>query len=160
MLESTIGDITQIRGVEYICNAANPQGIMGAGVAGAIARAAGERFLEEVRRVAQTYRVKAGGIYVTSAGNLPYRGIIHLASVPAPGRHSTYSIVESCLRNLVQFASSSQATAIALPLLGTGVGRLDPAQLKSLYQKYLQEHRTRFVVVEFSHAVYEAFVRG
>lgn len=160
MLVALNGDITKIEGVNFICNAANPQGIMGAGVAGAIAKAGGEAIGIHARQICRGSAYHAGDLYVTTAGDMPYAGVIHLASVPAPGKRSSLRIVELCLKNLANFALVNKIPGIAIPLLGTGIGRLNPADLKPLYTKYLNEHPTKFVVVEYDLATFNAYVRA
>jgi O-acetyl-ADP-ribose deacetylase (regulator of RNase III) len=48
-----VGDITKLMNVDVIVNAANGVGIMGAGLAGAIGRSAGQEFLDAVRKIAK-----------------------------------------------------------------------------------------------------------
>jgi O-acetyl-ADP-ribose deacetylase (regulator of RNase III) len=64
--------------VEAIVNAANGLLAHGGGVAGIISRAAGPALQEEsTRLVEQEGPIQTGCAVVTSAGKLPFKGVIH-----------------------------------------------------------------------------------
>src|SRR5215211_7064048 len=86
------GDITAA-GTEAIVNAANNQGWLGSGVAGAIRRAAGDQ-------------VKAD---------------LHAAAM-APGRPASADAVGTATAAALRLAAAEGLTSVALPALGTGVG--------------------------------------
>ncbi|MFQ5882315.1 MAG: macro domain-containing protein [Candidatus Methylomirabilales bacterium] len=71
--------------VEVIVNAANSQGWMGGGVAGAIKRAAGQRVEEEA--VAQG-PIAVGAAVLTSGGKTRFRGIIHAPTMERAWRQA------------------------------------------------------------------------
>lgn len=64
--------------VEYIVNAANPMMRGGGGLDGVVHERAGPRLLEELRRVAPQ-GAAVGEVVLTSAHDLPFKGIIHVA---------------------------------------------------------------------------------
>jgi O-acetyl-ADP-ribose deacetylase (regulator of RNase III) len=100
------GDITAA-GTEAIVNAANNEGWLGSGVAGAIRRAAGGQV--EAEAVAQA-PWPVGDAVRTGPGRLGDRGvraILHAAAM-APGRPAS--------------AAAEGVASVALPALGTGVG--------------------------------------
>ena len=114
------GDITAA-GTEAIVNAANNEGWLGSGVAGAIRRAAGDQV--EAEAVAQA-PWPVGDAVRTGPGRLGDRGvraILHAAAM-APGRPASATAVGSATAAALRLAAADGLTSVALPALGTGVG--------------------------------------
>jgi O-acetyl-ADP-ribose deacetylase len=114
------GDITAA-GTEAIVNAANNQGWLGSGVAGAIRRAAGDQVEDEA--VAQA-PWPVGDAVRTGPGRLGDRGvkaILHAAAM-APGRPASAAAVGSATAAALRLAAAEGLASVALPALGTGVG--------------------------------------
>jgi O-acetyl-ADP-ribose deacetylase len=114
------GDITAA-GTEAIVNAANNQGWLGSGVAGAIRRAAGDQV--EAEAVAQA-PWPVGDAVRTGPGRLADRGvkaILHAAAM-APGRPASAAAAGSATAAALRLAAAEGLTSVALPALGTGVG--------------------------------------
>jgi O-acetyl-ADP-ribose deacetylase len=114
------GDITAA-GTEVIVNAANNQGWLGSGVAGAIRRAAGDQV--EAEAVAQG-PWPVGDAVRTGPGRLADRGvkaILHAAAM-APGRPASADAVGTATAAALRLAAAEGLTSVALPALGTGVG--------------------------------------
>ena len=92
----TQGDLLD-QPVEVIVNAWNRNIIpwwllLPQGVSGAIKRRAGAQPFREVARFGA---IPLGGAVLTSAGRLPFRGIIHVAGINMLWRSSEYSIRQS-----------------------------------------------------------------
>jgi O-acetyl-ADP-ribose deacetylase (regulator of RNase III) len=114
------GDITAA-GTEAIVNAANNEGWLGSGVAGAIRRAAGDQV--EAAAVAQA-PWPVGDTVRTGPGRLADRGvkaILHAAAM-APGRPASAAAAGSATAAALRLAAAEGLTSVALPALGTGVG--------------------------------------
>jgi O-acetyl-ADP-ribose deacetylase (regulator of RNase III) len=114
------GDITAAD-TEAIVNAANNEGWLGSGVAGAIRRAAGDQVEDEA--VAQG-PWPVGDAVRTGPGRLADRGvkaILHAAAM-APGRPASAAAVGSATAAALRLAAAEGLTSVALPALGTGVG--------------------------------------
>src|SRR5215211_2697523 len=114
------GDITTA-GTEAIVNAANNEGWLGSGVAGAIRRAAGAEV--EAEAVAQA-PWPVGDAVRTGPGRLAGRGvkaILHAAAM-APGRPASAEAVGSATAAALRLAAAEGLASVALPALGTGVG--------------------------------------
>jgi O-acetyl-ADP-ribose deacetylase len=114
------GDITAA-GTEGIVNAANNEGWLGSGVAGAIRRAAGAEVEEEA--VAQA-PWPVGDAVRTGPGRLADRGvraILHAAAM-APGRPAAAEAVGTATAAALRLAAAEGLASVALPALGTGVG--------------------------------------
>lgn len=91
------------------------------GVSGAIKRRAG---LQPFHEIAKHGPIPLGQAVLTSAGKLPYRGIIHVAGINAFWQASEYSIRQS-IRNAVSLAEQQNYSSIAFPVIGAGSGGFD-----------------------------------
>lgn len=98
------------------------------GVSGAIKRKAG---IAPFREVGRYGLLPLGAAVFTSAGRLPYKGIIHVAGINAIWRASERSVRES-VRNAVAVAQKHGCRSIAFPLIGSGSGGLKPERVKAM----------------------------
>lgn len=98
------------------------------GVSGAIKHKAGLQPFRELRRMGA---IPLGGAVLTSAGRLPYRGIIHVAGINMMWRSSERSIRDST-RNAVRLATQHGFRSLAIPLIGAGSGGGRPEQVELL----------------------------
>lgn len=98
------------------------------GVSGAIKRQSGSAPFKQVRRHGP---IPLGGAVLTSAGNLPFKGIIHVAGINMLWRASERSIRES-VKNAVRLAHEKCFTSIAFPLIGAGSGGFSKDQAEAL----------------------------
>ncbi|BBW97820.1 macro domain-containing protein [Geobacillus sp. FSL W8-0032] len=154
MIRAMVGDLTKVEGIEYICNAANGIGPMGGGVAAAIRRAGGRVIEEEAIRICQAQDPQPGDLYVTGAGTLPFRGVIHLVTMKQPAGETSYAIVRQCLERLVAHCREHGIKKVALPALGTGVGGLDKEKVARLFVEVLAPVTdVEFVVVDIDESL-------
>jgi len=98
------------------------------GVSGAIKRRGGRVPFKEIRRHGS---IPLGGAVLTSAGKLPFKGIIHVAGINMLWRASEWSIRES-VKNAVNLAYEKGFKSIAVPLIGAGSGGFNQEQAKAL----------------------------
>ena len=117
-----VGDLLE-QDVEVVINAWNRNVIpwwllLPQGVSGAIKRRAGYAPFRELARYGP---IPLGGAVLTSAGDLPYRGIIHVAGINLLWRSSEKSI-RSSVRNALGIATTKGFQSIAFPLIGAGTG--------------------------------------
>ena len=139
-----VGDITKVENIDAIVNAANGIGVMGKGVAGAIARSGGDLLKSHVKNIIKDQGpFKRGQVYVSDAGLLKRRGIklvYHAVTMDFPGGYTSYSTVCEVLKNTLDKAISDGIKSIALGGLGCGIGGLDKAivaqQMAVIIQSY------------------------
>ena len=117
MIEVLDTDITQLE-VDAIANAANTRLLHGGGVAGAIARAAGEALERESRERAP---IGLGDAVETTAGDMPSRWVIHAATMELGGPTSA-DIIRRATAATLWKAEELGAHSLALVAFGTGVG--------------------------------------
>ncbi len=98
------------------------------GVSGAIKRRGGVAPFRELRRHGV---IALGGAVRTSAGRLPFRGIIHVAGINLLWRASEWSIRESA-RNAMALAEASGDRSIAFPLIGAGTGGFSTERARAI----------------------------
>jgi len=91
------------------------------GVSGAIKKRGGPR---PFRELAHLGPLPLGSAVVTSAGRLPYRGIIHVVGINLLWRASERSIRDS-VHNALARAREHGFRSVAFPLIGTGSGGFD-----------------------------------
>jgi O-acetyl-ADP-ribose deacetylase (regulator of RNase III) len=112
------GDITQL-GLDAIVNAANERLAPGAGVCGAIHRAAGP---ELAKACAAIGRCPTGEARLTPGFNLMARYVIHtVGPVWHGGDKGEPELLAACYRNSLLLAVESDIQTIAFPALSTGI---------------------------------------
>ena len=124
-------DITCVQGslldveAQAIVNAANSHGLMGGGVAGIIRRVAGSIVEDEARRQAP---IPVGDAVLTSGGRTRFEGIIHAPTMPEPSMRIPVENVRLATRAALRLADDQGFVSLAIPGMGTGVGRIAPEE--------------------------------
>ncbi|TWT92318.1 O-acetyl-ADP-ribose deacetylase [Botrimarina colliarenosi] len=121
-LEVVDGDLLD-QDVDVIVNAWNRNIIpwwllLPQGVSGAIKRRGG---LQPFREIGRTGSLPLGQARLTTAGRLPFRGIIHVAGINLLWRATRFSVQES-VKNALMIARAERYESIAFPLIGAGSG--------------------------------------
>jgi O-acetyl-ADP-ribose deacetylase (regulator of RNase III) len=115
VIRAVRGDITTYAGTAIV-NAANNHLILGAGVAGAIARGGGPAIQAECDRHGP---IRVGEAALTGAGRLPCRYVIHAAAMgdePVSAR-----TIRDATAAALRLAAGRGIADVAFPILGTGV---------------------------------------
>jgi O-acetyl-ADP-ribose deacetylase (regulator of RNase III) len=111
------GDISSIE-ADALVNAANNHLWMGAGVAGALKRAGGQKIEDEAVKKGP---IPVGDVVETTAGDLKAQYVIH-AAVMGQDLRTDETKIRSATRNALKLAEDLGLKTIAFPALGTGVG--------------------------------------
>ncbi len=118
-VEAVQGDITTLE-VDAVVNAANNALTDGAGVSGAIHRAAGPAELRQA--CAELGGCETGEAKVTPGFMLPARFIIHtVGPVWRGGFRGEAELLASCYRRSLQVADEVGAKSVAFPAISTGI---------------------------------------
>ena len=138
--------------VEVIVNAWNRNIIpwwllLPQGVSGAIKKRGGA---QPFREVARHGPIPLGQAVLTSAGNLPFRGIIHVAGINMLWQASEYSIRQS-VRNAMDIVRKHGFESVAFPLIGAGSGSFNEAKALEIILEELRqiEADARVIVVQY-----------
>ena len=105
------------------------------GVSGAIKKRGGTGPFKELRKHGP---IPLGGAVLTSAGRLPFKGIIHVAGINMLWRASEQSIRDS-VRNAMALVTEHGFRSIAFPLIGAGSGGFNQERAEGLMLDELQE---------------------
>lgn len=119
-IEVLLGSLLDVK-ADAIVNPANSYGYMGGGVAGVIRRAGGEEIEKEAIKKAP---IPVGSAIITTAGKLPFKGVIHAPTMEEPAIETTEEKVRKAVRASLELADKLGFESIAMPGMGTGVGRL------------------------------------
>lgn len=167
LVKTVKGDITKIKDVQAIVNAANNSLLGGGGVDGAIHHAAGPELLEECRML---HGCETGEAKITKAYNLPCEYVIHtVGPIWKGGRSNEEYLLENCYRNSLKVATENGIRTIAFPSISTGVYSF-PVELAAkvavrTVNEFLQKNPDQFTLVEwvlfdrYTEAVYENEVK-
>jgi len=117
------------------------------GVSGAIKRRGGIRPFVEVARAGA---IPLGGAVLTTAGRLPFRGLMHVAGINLLWRASPASI-QGSVRSAMSLVDRHDFRSVAFPVIGAGSGGYpEPAALELMRQAFAAiESTARVVVVRF-----------
>ena len=127
---------------QAIVNAANSHGLMGGGVAGIIRRAAGSQVEDEAREQAP---ISVGDAVLTSGGRTRFEGIIHAPTMPEPAMRIPVENVRLATRAALRLADEQGFVSLAIPGMGTGVGRVAPEEAAQGMVEELRQFQARFL---------------
>jgi O-acetyl-ADP-ribose deacetylase (regulator of RNase III) len=107
--------------VDAIVNAANGHLAHGGGVAGVIARAAGPALVEESERIVKRQGpLPTGAAVVTTAGRLPFKGVIHAVG-PRYGEGEEEAKLFAALGAAFARAVENRWTSVSFPAVSSGI---------------------------------------
>lgn len=107
--------------VDAIVNAANGMLAHGGGVAGIIARAAGPALIEESEQIVRERgTLPTGSAVVTTAGRLPFQGVIHAVG-PRAGEGEEERKLVAALRAAFELATERGWGSVSFPAVSSGI---------------------------------------
>ena len=113
------------------------------GVSGAIKRAAGDA---PFRAVAAYGPLELGQAVWTTAGNLSFQGIIHVACITPFGK-SNEPIIRASVQNTFVVAKKQNVQSLAIPLLGSGSGGMAATEAQDIMLNELEQQQFDGLVV-------------
>lgn len=171
------GNITEAAlDCDVIVNAANPMGLGGGGVDGAIHKAAGSELrtycLEEVPEVEPGVRCRVGEVFQTPAFNIPVKAIFHTVGPMFPGsrdscfpgetrsQHPKEDLMK-CIETCLNMAESEGYRSIAFPAISCGVYGGDVPTFTLCALKVIQQKKwnlDKIVFTLYEKLEYDLFV--
>jgi len=138
-LEVVYGDLLD-QDVDVIVNAWNRNIfpwwlLIPKGVSGAIKKRGG---LAPFRELAKMKMIPLGHAVLTGPGELPFKGIIHVAGINLAWTASKASIQDS-VRNAMAIVKENGFLSVAFPTIGAGSGRFNEEQSWELMHQTLRE---------------------
>jgi O-acetyl-ADP-ribose deacetylase (regulator of RNase III) len=112
---------------------------MGGGVALAIKQAGGNSIENEARAHGQC---PVGDAFLTTAGSLPFKAIIHAPTMKHPAEPIPAKHVELATVAALRCADDNAFHSVALPALGTGIGQVDIATAAKIMLETVQMFRS------------------
>ena len=159
-----VGDITKVQNIDAIVNASNALGIMGSGVAGAIARSGGDLLKQNVKKVIdEKGPFQLGDIFVSDSGRLKRRGIKHVyhaVTMEFAGGGTSVGTIGPLLTRVLEKALSEGLESIAFGGLGCGIGGLTKEEVAKRMAHISQEYngRIKITVIDTSEDFIKAFL--
>lgn len=130
------GDVTEMD-VDAIVNAANNDLLLGAGVAGAIARKGGNSIQAECNEIGS---IPVGYAAITSGGKLKARHVIHAASMGLGDVPTTAKSLRTSTAHSLHLAAERKLRTIAFPAVGTGVSGFPMDECAQIMLKEAADH--------------------
>lgn len=152
------GDLTVLF-VDAIVNPASPDGVMAAGVAGAIKNAGGGVIEEKARAAAP---IAPGTALLTEAGSLPNLFVIHAPTADEPGGASSPEKIKAAVSAALLEAEKAEAGTIAIPGMGTGAGGVPSEDAAGAVVEAICAHENReisdIILIDRGEEMVEAFI--
>jgi O-acetyl-ADP-ribose deacetylase (regulator of RNase III) len=130
---------------QALAHGVNCRGLAGAGVAKIMA----QRYPNAIRQykvLATNSKLRLGDALVIPGG-LGDRPIIHCASQDWPGPHARPEWLRGSLKAALKLAIEYGITSVALPLIGSGIGGLDPQQAKQIIREVAENSTVAVTLV-------------
>lgn len=162
MINCIKGDITKIKRIDAIVNAANESLLGGGGVDGAIHKAAGPKLLEECKKL---NGCKTGFAKITGAYNIDTRYIIHtVGPIWRGGKCNEDNLLASCYNSCLDLAYEYNIKKIAFPSISTGIYSFPLERAAEIAIKTLKNHPhyndfTEICFVAFDDLTYETYTK-
>lgn len=116
---------------EAIAHGCNCQNMMGAGIADQIRRKLPEAFEADTKFYKRMNNSGVRKACVEMAGNVSvghtkHGQVFNLYTQVSPGKNADYQLLQKAAENLNKFCKQRNITSVGIPLIGAGIGGLDP----------------------------------
>lgn len=148
------GDLFKHQG-EAIAHGCNCVGVMGAGVAGIVARKH-PALKSDYRRLCKNGEFKPGGLFAYSVANNnseenkrdnpEYKIVFNLATQYQPGANANIGYIEQALIGMKEYAEMNNINSIGIPMIGAGIGGLDWADVEVVCRKTFDTSEVELIV--------------
>ena len=151
MIKAVLEDITKMD-VDAIVNSANERLSPGAGVSGAIHKAAGKGLAEECKKHSP---LGEGNSIITKGYNLKAKYVIHtVAPKYYLEQENREELLRSCYKTSLELADENNCKTIAFPAIGIGIYKwpvdLGLSIAVEEVKKYLKDHNKNLETVYFA----------
>ncbi|CAF0866295.1 unnamed protein product [Adineta steineri] len=165
------GDITKAKNVDAIINAANGPLYHAGGVDKTIANAAGPAFDQECRQILVNnggLPIPAGKAVKTTAGNLPFRCIIHaIGPQYIDGNQQERPLLFSCVMSSLKLAEIEGCRSVAMPAISsktygfpmTDCTNIVVRTVKQFFADYPQSKIRKVILLDLDDAACSSFAR-
>jgi O-acetyl-ADP-ribose deacetylase (regulator of RNase III) len=151
------GDLIQVK-ADAVVNPANSLGEMCGGLAAALRQAGGPEIEQEAMSLAP---IPVGEAVFTSAGKLPFKGIVHAPTMEKPGQTTHVDKVRKATLAALLCADSYGVKVLAMPGLGTGVGGVSASAAADVMVETLRNYETasvrKVILIDTDSAMVAAF---
>jgi O-acetyl-ADP-ribose deacetylase (regulator of RNase III) len=119
-----VGDLCDVP-AEALCTSTNPRLSLAMGTGGSVRSRCGFTILREYEAIVAAHAspLPPGSAWVTTAGDLPAKAIIHCVASDAR-HHSSAGIVRTCVANALLRAAEADCRSVAFPVFAAGHARL------------------------------------
>jgi len=123
------------------------------GVSGDIKKVGGTKPFKEVAKFGA---IPLGGARLTSAGNLNFKAIIHVAGINMFWFATEYSVKQSVI-NAIKIADEQGFQTVALPLIDSGSGNRGKDWSLKLMNSALEsiDSRVKVIIVKYGHGSFD-----
>lgn len=89
---------------------------------------------------------RAGSLFVTAAPGLKCKYIIHAVTMWLPGSKARLKTIKKLVPKIVIQAEKMGAKTVAVPMLGTGTGRLDETKVYEIFKMAFETLPVEFLI--------------
>lgn len=127
------------------------------GVSGQIKKYGG---IQPFKELSKHGAISLGRAVFTTSGQLPFKGIIHVAGINMLWRASGKSIRDS-VKNSIDIVNTMNFTSVAFPIIGAGSGNYKKDKAKQIMVDALNlvETKAKIVLVEYNGDCYDKMKR-
>lgn len=120
------GDIFSTPGINAVAHGCNCVGVMGAGIAAQVSKRYPALYREYARRCSEG-KFNLGDVYTWEGANIT---VFNLGTQFQPGPNAVLSAVKHTVNKVCGLASALDLKQVAMPLIGSGIGGLNPKQVQ------------------------------